>query len=46
MPIMPSGYDPTSGIFGGALYHLNLGIVGQQQCPANITLPDPMESST
>jgi D-xylonolactonase len=46
MPIMPSEYDPTAGNFGGALYHLNLEIVGQQQYPANISLPNPMESNT
>jgi len=31
MPIMPPGYDPASGTFGGALYHLNLGITGLPQ---------------
>ena len=38
MPIMPPGYDPKSGNFGGALYHLNLGIKGQQHHSANIAL--------
>jgi sugar lactone lactonase YvrE len=38
MPIMPPGYDPKSGNFGGALYHLNLGIVGLQQHAANIMI--------
>lgn len=37
MPIMPPGYDPQSGNFGGALYHINLGIAGQKQYAANIT---------
>lgn len=45
MPVMPPGYDPTSGNFGGALYHLNPEIAGQQQHPANITLPNPTESN-
>jgi sugar lactone lactonase YvrE len=38
MPVMPPGYDPKSGNFGGALYHINLGIAGQLQHPANIQL--------
>ncbi|HET7215883.1 MAG TPA: SMP-30/gluconolactonase/LRE family protein [Terriglobia bacterium] len=38
MPIMPPGYDPKSGNFGGALYHLNLGIEGLQHHSANIAL--------
>jgi sugar lactone lactonase YvrE len=41
MPIMPPGYDPESGNFGGALYHLNLGIAGQPQHLADITLARP-----
>ncbi len=36
MPVMPPGYDPESGVIGGALYHLNLGIAGQPQHPAAI----------
>jgi D-xylonolactonase len=28
MPLMPPGYDPKSGYFGGALFHLNAGIRG------------------
>lgn len=39
MPIMPPGYDPTSGYFGGALYHLNLGIPGLRQHQADIQPP-------
>lgn len=31
MPIMPPGYDPNSGFFGGPLYHLNLGIPGKPE---------------
>lgn len=38
MPVMPPGYDPKSGNFGGALYHINLGIAGQLQHSANIQL--------
>lgn len=38
IPVMPPGYDPKSGNFGGALYHVNLGIAGQLQHPANIRL--------
>ena len=38
MPIMPPGYDPTSGTFGGALYHVNLGIRGLPQHLPNIGL--------
>ena len=31
MPEMPPGYDPESGYFGGALFHLNLGIQGRAE---------------
>jgi sugar lactone lactonase YvrE len=31
LPIMPPGYDPTSGYFGGRLYHLDLGIQGKPE---------------
>jgi D-xylonolactonase len=37
MPIMPPGYDPLHGNFGGPLYHLNLGIVGLPPNQANIS---------
>lgn len=36
MPIMPPGYDPNAGYFGGALYHLNLGIQGKPEFLADI----------
>ncbi len=36
MPIMPSGYDPNSGYFGGALFHVNVGIQGRAEYRANI----------
>jgi sugar lactone lactonase YvrE len=29
MPVMPPGYDPNSGYFGGALFHTNVGIKGR-----------------
>jgi D-xylonolactonase len=35
-PIMPSGYDPNTGYFGGALFHLNLGVQGRPEFVANI----------
>jgi D-xylonolactonase len=38
MPIMPPGYDPDSGNFGGALYHTNLGIRGKAEYVADIRL--------
>src|SRR5882724_11389550 len=28
-PVMPPGYDPENGYFGGALFHLNVGIQGR-----------------
>jgi D-xylonolactonase len=31
MPIMPKGYDATSGNFGGQLYRINLGIPGKEE---------------
>jgi D-xylonolactonase len=36
MPIMPPGYDPVSGFFGGPLYRMRIGIQGQEQRHANI----------
>ncbi|MFB3920884.1 MAG: SMP-30/gluconolactonase/LRE family protein [Terriglobia bacterium] len=36
MPIMPPGYDPNTGYFGGALYHVNLGIRGKAEFVADI----------
>ena len=38
MPIMPPGYDPNSGYFGGSLYHINLGIRGKPEFVADINL--------
>ncbi len=40
LPVMPMGYDPDSGVIGGALYHLNLDIAGLPQLPAAIELPE------
>lgn len=34
MPVMPPGYDPNSGNFGGQLYHLDLGSQGIRGLPA------------
>lgn len=38
MPIMPPGYDPKTGYFGGALFHLKLGIAGQPSYVTDIAL--------
>jgi len=38
MPVMPAGYDPSGGFFGGPLYHLNLGIPGRLEFQADISL--------
>jgi sugar lactone lactonase YvrE len=38
MPVMPPGYDPITGYFGGALYHMNLGIRGKPEFHACIHL--------
>ncbi|MGH9327432.1 MAG: SMP-30/gluconolactonase/LRE family protein [Terriglobia bacterium] len=38
MPVMPAGYDPESGYFGGALFHINLGIAGKPEFKTNIRL--------
>ena len=37
-PVMPKGYDPTSGNFGGQLYSVNLGIQGKLDYKADIKL--------
>jgi hypothetical protein len=36
---MPPDYDPNTGYFGGALYHINLGIEGKPEFRAQIRLP-------
>jgi len=38
MPIMPPGYDPNSGYFGGSLYHINVGIRGKPEFVADFNL--------
>ena len=38
-PLMPPGYDYVNGYFGGALYHINLGIQGRLEFKANIRPP-------
>jgi D-xylonolactonase len=38
MPIMPPGYDPYSGYFGGRLYLINLGIRGKPEFLCNIAV--------
>lgn len=38
MPLMPPGYDPGTGYFGGALYQINLGIQGRPEFRTNIKL--------
>ncbi|MGH9448635.1 MAG: SMP-30/gluconolactonase/LRE family protein, partial [Terriglobia bacterium] len=36
MPVMPPGYDPVTGFFGGPLYHLNLAIQGKNEFKTRI----------
>ncbi len=36
MPVMPAGYDPNSGFFGGPLFRLRTDFRGQDQCLADI----------
>jgi len=36
MPVMPKGYDPHSGYFGGQLYSINLAIQGKPDYKAHI----------
>ena len=40
--MMPPGYDPQSGYFGGALFHVNVGIQGKPEYKANIRV-EPSE---
>ena len=39
LPIMPPGYDPDSGYFGGALFHTRLGIRGKKPFKCDIKIP-------
>ena len=43
MPVMPPGYDPQNGFFGGPLYRINLGIQGRLEFRTNIC-PDAHRS--
>ncbi len=36
LPVMPKGYDPKSGYFGGKLFQINLGIPGKAEFRVNI----------
>jgi sugar lactone lactonase YvrE len=36
MPVMPPGYDPDSGHFGGELFRVNLGIPGKPEFKCKI----------
>lgn len=38
MPVMPPGYDPVNGFFGGPLYHINVGIAGRPECKTDISI--------
>ncbi len=38
MPVMPPGYDPEHGFFGGPLYEVNVGIQGLPDLCANIRI--------
>lgn len=38
MPVMPPGYDPDSGFFGGPLYRLASGVQGRAESKAKISL--------
>jgi sugar lactone lactonase YvrE len=40
MPVMPPGYDPQNGYFGGALFHLNAGIQGRVEYRTKLKSPD------
>ena len=39
-PVMPPGYDPENGYFGGALFHLNAGIQGRLEYRTKLKSPD------
>lgn len=38
MPVMPPGYDPNSGFFGGPLYRVPAGVQGRPECKTRIVL--------
>jgi sugar lactone lactonase YvrE len=39
MPVMPSGYDPDNGFFGGRLYRVSVSVPGRPESKARISLP-------
>jgi len=39
MPVMPPGYDPNTGFFGGPLYRVATGVRGRAERRARIVLP-------
>src|SRR5579875_2864000 len=43
MPVMPPGYDPRTGFFGGPVYRINLGIQGKPEFKTKIR-PDEQGS--
>jgi sugar lactone lactonase YvrE len=43
-PVLPPVYDSDSGYFGGALFHMNLGIQGQPEYKTRLELDIPMSS--
>ena len=38
MPVMPPGYDPKGGFFGGPLYRVKAGVRGRPECKTRISL--------
>lgn len=36
LPVMPPGYDPYSGYFGGRLYHFKAGVAGKFEYKTNL----------
>ncbi|MFN7997410.1 MAG: SMP-30/gluconolactonase/LRE family protein [Bryobacteraceae bacterium] len=38
MPVMPAGYDPNSGYFGGSLYRIRVDVQGRPESKARISL--------
>jgi sugar lactone lactonase YvrE len=40
MPVMPRGYDPDNGYFGGPLFHLNVGIQGRLEYRTRLEVAD------
>jgi len=45
MPVMPPGYDPDSGYFGGGLFHMNVGIQGRPEYKTRLELGIPLWSA-